>query len=248
MVSGLTTQTCGPLQARQWFKLREVVNWAVSLGLFVVIFLVLMPILHPFFALVIGVIPAACLLFLLLDKRAIGIRCNRCLKYIATNTPWVCGFCQATNQRVDDFPFVYRCEHCGAEPKAYKCHHCGELVFLSEDRLGQNYARCVSTPVEDVSKVEISLQDREKRRMEHELLMTRLTAELNDAKRKVEPPKKVGPLEKLEEDFSIHHTRVMGAREIARREKAANAEKYKDDPAGLKDANDAVDDWLSRHI
>jgi hypothetical protein len=122
------------------------------------------------------------------------------------------------------------------------------LVFLSEDRLGQNYARCVSTPVEDVSKAEISLQEREKRAMEHQLMMTRLTAELNDAKRKVEPPKKINPLEKLEEDFSIHHTRVMGAREIARREKAANAEKYKDDPPGLKDANDAVDDWLSRHV
>jgi len=38
---------------------------------------------------------------------------------------------------VDDFPFVYHCEHCGVEPKAYQCHHnnCGGIIFLSKDKL-----------------------------------------------------------------------------------------------------------------
>jgi len=237
-----------PRSARLRFRFRVLTNILAVVGIFVILVLVLTAALPMLVADGIAIAAAWYLYYFILDKRAIGIRCNHCLKYIATNTPWVCGFCQARNQRVAEFPFVHQCEHCEAEPKAYQCHHCEHIIFLTADQLTENYARCVSPPVGDIAKDEMNLQEREKRKMEHELLMTRLTGELTDAKRKVEPPKKVAPLEKLEEDFSRHHATVMGAREIARREKAANVEKYKDDPAGRKDADDAVDDWLRRHI
>lgn len=187
--------------------------------------------------------------FHVLPDTVIGISCPGCKKHIATNTPWVCGFCQAKNQRTDDFPFIHRCEHCEAEPKAYQCHHrdCGKLIFLTEDHQEENYARCYrppGPPAPDETKEEISFQEKERRKLEHQLRMTKLTAELNEAKKAAEPLKEKAPHEVVEESFSRHNTFTMSAYDIARREKTANAVKYKDDPEMLERANESVDAWL----
>jgi hypothetical protein len=142
-------QTCKPSEARQWFKLRGAVNWVVTIVIFIPLCFVLMQFLDEWLAGAIAIGAAFCLYFFVLDKRAIGIECPHCQKYIETNTPWICGYKGCRNENVDDFPFVYRCEHCSAEPKAYKCHHreCGKLIFLSKDRIEINYAQCVNLPV-----------------------------------------------------------------------------------------------------
>lgn len=94
------------------------------------------------------------LVFHVWEKSPIWIRCGHCGKMIASNTPWICGFKQCRNEHVDAYPFVHRCEHCTAEPKAYQCHHCGKLIFLSEDELAQNFARC-TRPFKERSDLDI---------------------------------------------------------------------------------------------
>lgn len=141
-------QTCETLKARQWFKFREPKNWAIILGCFIPAVWVFQHFINPFLVDVIAIAVATCIFFLFLHKRAIGIECPSCEKYILTNTPWICGFCGAKNFRVDDFPFVGRCgnKECGAEPKAYQCHHCDKLIFLTPDRQRFNFAKSVNIP------------------------------------------------------------------------------------------------------
>jgi hypothetical protein len=145
----ITVNTCDPLKARQWFKLRDPVNWGIIILVFVPLVFVLQIFLPYFICDVIVIAAAFSLYFFGLHKRAIGIECPSCGKYILTNTPWICGVCGAKNLRVDDFPFVGRCENkdCGVEPKAYQCHHCEKLIFFTPDRQRINYAKCVNLPV-----------------------------------------------------------------------------------------------------
>lgn len=82
-------QTCDPLRARQWFKLREPVNWAISIAAFAVLFFILQ-----FFsfwvAFGIALAAASCLHFFYLENRTIRIKCpyGRCQEIIETNTPF----------------------------------------------------------------------------------------------------------------------------------------------------------------
>ena len=87
-----------------------------------------------------------CLHFFYLDHRAIRIKCpyGRCQEIIETNTPWICGNKGCKNENVDEFPFIYKCEHCGYYPKAYKCHHCGELIYFTDDEQKTGYAECAN--------------------------------------------------------------------------------------------------------
>lgn len=232
--------------ARLQFRLRTLINCGIVLGVFI-------PAAMIFEALPGGWILDAALIgilfyvfFFVLENRAIGMKCPHCLKYIASNTPWICGFCQQINRRVDQFPFVHRCEHCQAEPKAYRCHHCGQPIFLTEDEQTDNFARSLAPPREDKTKEEISEQERERRNLEHQLLATRLNAELKEEEKRTNPPPKKGPREALEEHYSAHQAKTMSAHEIVRRERAANAEKYKDDPDMLERANASLDSWLNQ--
>lgn len=153
-------QTCDPLQARQWFKLREVVNLvAVVIG-FIVLDLILWLFFGGFIAGTVSIVVAFCVFFFVLHKRTIGITCPGCGNVIETDTPWICGVCGAENLHTDDFPFVGRCgnEKCRAKPKAYQCHHkkndkyCGQLIFFTKDRQEINFARCVNFSVSQKQK------------------------------------------------------------------------------------------------
>src|ERR1039458_4944699 len=98
-------QTCNPLTAKQWFKLRGAINWAVTIVVFIPLVFMLMQLCEAWLAFTIALAVAFCLHFFVLDKRAIGIECPHCGKYIETNTPWICGYKQCRNENVDDFPF-----------------------------------------------------------------------------------------------------------------------------------------------
>lgn len=240
------------LHGRMQFRLRTAINIAVVVAVFIPLALVLA--LFPFAW--IGDAILIVILYLVfayvLEQRVIGIECPHCGKHIETNTPWICGFCQKTNDEGSEFPFVHRCKHCGAEPKAYQCHHreCRKLIFLSKDELETNYARCVNASiVEPQPSAEATDEEqwlREKKKMEHELMMTELSAKLDAAKRRAELDRKRSPRERLEKSFEDFHTGALGAREIAREKEKEIKVRYKDDPEMQKAALEAVEDWLRR--
>jgi hypothetical protein len=141
----MTMQTCDPLEARQWFKLREALNIAAVIIVFIFLDAILWLLAGGFFASSVSIAVMFCVYFFWLHKRTIGIKCPKCQNFIETNTPWICGGCGSANLHTDDFPFVGRCETCKAEPKAYQCHHkkCGKLIFFTKDEQEINFARCV---------------------------------------------------------------------------------------------------------
>ena len=238
-----------PKNAKLRFRLRTLTNLLLVICIFIALLLVLGQFFTYGLVTVVAIAAMFYLYFFILDKRAIKMQCGQCQKLISSNVPWLCGFCQKNNRKVDEFPFLYQCEHCGAEPKAYKCHHCGGLIFLTEDELKVNYASCPGTDVKpEPPPDENALLAREQRAMEHKLTMTKMSAELEDMQRKAESAKPKSPTDKVEESFSRHHVTYMAAHDIARREKAANAEKYKDDPYLLERADESVDDWLQKHL
>ena len=196
-------------------------------------------------------------LFYILEHRPIKLRCPHCEKIIRSNTPWVCGFCKKTNADTNEFPFVRHCEHCGAEPKAYKCHHqkCGEMIYLTDDELEPNYAYCLNSPAEISARtVKLNTHQENVQDKEHEIQMANydvmraeLDAKLKEVKKKSEPIKIKTPYQQKEEGLENYLAGVMGARELATKQKAKNATTYKDRPDDLKDANEAVDEWLKRN-
>jgi hypothetical protein len=234
-----------------WFKWREPINWVICGIVFIPLIFALQTVLSAFTASVIALAVTFFLFFYILDKRAIGIVCPECDEYIATNTPWKCGNskCQKDNERVDDFPFVKCCEHCGVEQKAYKCHHCGELIFLGKDKLGTIYATCINLPEikntkpakKDRSIEKAERQQQEKRDLEHELELTRLKGDLKEAKIKIEPPpKKKTPYEELEE----YCNSIDGNEDAERKWRAAIDREFKNDPEKRKRKHLTVDQWM----
>lgn len=238
-----------PLTGRLRFKLRPLNNWLICCGVFAVVayaFALLVSTPLVWLADLGAIVILFYVNFFILDKRGIKIRCPHCRKYLRTGTPWICGECQAKNQQIDEFPFVHRCEHCSAEPKAYRCHHCDEPIFLTEDTRKQNCATSLGRggDLSEKPEPESARYEREKQDLEHQILMTELAAKLDANKQRLEFAKHKNPSEEIEDSFTKHFARHMGSREFARKQKAVNAEKYKDDPEGLKDADDTVDDWL----
>ncbi len=235
------------LEAKSHLKFRPLLNLALVLAGFIVgvgVFASL-SLSWVFDAALIGL--AFYVYFFVLERQAVSLRCPSCHRVVEANTPWVCGFCQKRNDNVEKYPFVHRCEHCGAEPKAYQCHHrdCGELIFLSEDRLERNYARCVSRSFDEEQQAEIAEEQRQKRKLEHELNLAELTARLKGFQGKEEDKK--SPRERMQEDFELHETKVMGVHELAREKKQRATELYGDDAEMLARANEMIDAWVAEH-
>ncbi len=235
-----------PMNAKLWFRLRVPVNYLIALAIFVPLALLFsfMSIWWIADAILIGILYYV--FFFVLSKRAIGMKCPHCLKHIATNTPWNCGFCPHKNYKVDEFPFVHQCEGCGAEPKAYKCHHCDRLIYLTRDESDQNYASCLSArPVPVPAPPDkASLRREDKEALIHEIEMADLTMKLKSIKGLAELSREKTPMEEIEASFQKHHAKFMGAREFARRQQAINEATFKDDPVMLGFATDSLKAWL----
>lgn len=136
------------------------------------------------------------------DKRPIKITCGHCDKVILSNTPWVCGECEAGNTDTDFFPFCFKCKSCTATPKAYKCHHCNKIIFLSEDKDKTKYAYRLHSPKEKpkadehLEKVEelrksrtVKAEELSEARVEEELL--EIKKRIKEKKQKPRTPKQV---------------------------------------------------------
>lgn len=138
-----------PKRGGFWFKIRTLSNFTLCAALCAALIVVFSGFMPLWVANALGIGITLYLFVVLLNKRAIRIYCEHCGNTILSNTPWICGFCGAKNEDTADYPFVYQCRHCSAVPKAYKCHHvgCGELIFLSEDRLTENFAYCINSSI-----------------------------------------------------------------------------------------------------
>ena len=192
------------------------------------------------------------LYFFILEKRPIRLDCPHCKRIILSNTPWVCKACTSKNTDTDNYSFLNKCNNCGVEPKAYRCHHkgCGEIIFFTGDQDETNYASGLNSPAEvpkpdeRTEKVKAKVETVEDKKKDIEI--AELDEKLKTIKERVEGPKIKTPFEQKKESFEKYYDGVMGIREHARKKRAEAAETYKDDPESLKDANDAIDEFLKR--
>ncbi len=247
----MTTQTCDPLAARFWFKVREPANWILTGVLFVLLFFVLMQFFGGFVVGLIGIGAVFCLFFFVLDKRAIGIRCSneRCAKHIETNTPWICGNKGCRNDQIDDFPFIFKCQHCGYYPKAYKCHHCEQLIFFTSDHQKDGYAVCANDSFRP---------RRVKKREQHEDAVVGMKEKielkglsLEEAGLDVQLKRQQDALKPFtakiktpEQELEEFLNKSVGDEDAAEKWKALVAEKFKDDPHGLERCLLLIDNWV----
>jgi hypothetical protein len=199
--------------------------------------------------------------YILWDNRPIRVRCRNCRKVILSNTPWFCVVCKKPNLNATQFPFVYKCEHCGAEPKAYRCHNpaCKQLIYLSEDEDATNYVYCLNSP-NDVSeeneraKKVKTYQDLKEDR-EHQILMAEGDVTLADLKgrykflkSRLRVKKKQPAIDSKRENLQEFFGSSVAAEQAAREQKAANAEDCKNDPKERKRRDRIVDFWLEREM
>jgi len=222
------------------------------LGGFILLVFMLQHFFNPLIGDAVSIGIAFCAYFFVLDKRAIGIECPHCGKYIETNTPWKCGNanCQKDNEQVDDFPVVYHCQHCGVAQKAFKCPHpdCGQPIFLGKDKLKTIYATFVNLPEKSKPKPVIKnkavQQQEEKRDLIHELEVTQLKGNLKEAKSKIEPPPKKTSLEELEE----YYKSMMGNEDAAKKWRAAIDAEFPIGSVGREKGHKVVDQWMANRI
>lgn len=244
----------GPFSARMRFKFRPLTNCAFVAGIFIPATFVcaIMPFGWAVEIALIGVL--FFLFFYIWQDRPIWIRCPGCGKLIATNTPWRCGFCGEKNQNSESFPFVHRCEHCGAEPKAYRCHHqscgksCSELIFFTEDELQTNFATCAELPQKDTTKEEMSNQERERRGKEHELAMADLDARLEAFRARKEFSKKLPVREAIKADYEKGHANFLGTEEFADARAVEIEEECKNNPGRLERERAYLQAWRKRRL
>lgn len=231
-------QTCDPLHARMRFKFREAVNWTITIVCMAIVFLLLMIFTPILIAFGIALAVSFCLHFIFLDKRAIGIECPHCARYIETNTPWTCPNKGCRNDRVDDFPFIYRCEHCDYYPKGYECHHCRKPIYFSSDRQIAGIAKCANAPAEskpqrvkkDEHEGKLAKKQKDLQLTELDVKQAEQQVKLKGFKDILEPQKPKSVRERL-------RSRVGGKTELddeVRKMEAEANEKFKDHPVELE--------------
>ncbi len=250
------------MTSRARFKSRTSDNIAILLAAFILVEFILSGLVAiiftsflPMFVVDAVGIGAAYYFYILWDKRAIRLQCRACKNIVLSNTPWVCGFCKESSKNANEHPFVDKCMHCGNEPKAYKCHHgdCRKFIFLTDDRLETNYAYCLIAPSEvpeppkpDERTVKVKAHQETKQDKEHELEVAKLDEQLKQIKERIDGPKIKTPFEQKKDSFDKYYDGVMGVREYACQKRAEAAERYKDNPELLKDANEAIDEFIRR--
>ncbi len=242
--------TIPALNARLFFSFRTLINCAIVGAIFVPFTTFFLGVIGGWFATLALIGALYFFFFNVLQKQPVSIDCPHCHKNLITNTPWVCGECGKTNRDVDDFPFVHRCAHCSAEPKAYRCHHCSELIFLGSDQRKQNFAYSLDNRPPDQAPVEDDGVKQRKAReaLIHEIEMAELAFKLEEKKQQAEFTRKKTPVEEVEASFTKFYARAMGSQEYAERMRAEADEKYKDQPEQRSRAHETIDAWLRQRV
>jgi hypothetical protein len=219
------------LTARSRFRHRHLHNWRKALFIFAPValaFAVCIPTLQWYGDIVAGGV-LWYLVFHVWGKETVWLRCNHCKKLIETNIPWICGFKQCRNENVDEYPFVHKCERCGAEPKAYQCHHkdCHKLIFLTNDEFEQNYARCTK-PFKERSDLDIPGLEQDHQKAELELRIARVDKEMVGVNAGPDPDhdgerKRAVRLAKLDQQILLNKKKAELSNEKAKTKVAAYA-------------------------
>jgi hypothetical protein len=124
------------------------------------------------------------------------------------------------------------------------------MIFFTEDQDETNYAAALNSPAEvpkpDERTVKVKANVETVQDRTHDIQIAELDEKLKIIKERTEGPKIKTPFEQKKESFDKYYDGVMGIREHARTKRAEAAERYKDDPESLKDANEAIDEFLKR--
>jgi hypothetical protein len=184
-------------------------------------------------------------------RKPLKLFCEHCGKFIPSDMPWRCGFCDTENYKTKLYSFLYKCGRCKQPPKSFICPHCEKRLPLAKKSSDQHPARKIQGFVNIDSAADrqaIQVRDRNlrKQELEHDIVMTRLNAELNLLKKQTEPKKEKTPLENLEQSFSEHDAHVMAVHKIVKREKEANAKEFANDAELREMADESVDDWAAK--
>lgn len=187
-----------------------------------------------------------------LGRKPLRLFCEHCGKYIPSDMPWTCGFCDMDNEKTTRFSFLYKCQRCKQPPICLQCPHCSSFLFFGKNHDAKHSARSVKSvavPESEVQRRAQLLQSREDRKaeLEHEIVVTRLDAELKMLKRAIEPKKTKSALESLEESYSDEQIQMMGVHKIVKREKEANAASYANDPELLERADQTLTGWAIKN-
>ena len=241
-----------PLHSRDALKSRDFHNFAIVFAIFIPLvgfFSVLWYALS--FPVIIGdaiAIGFVYYLFTLWNKRPIGLLCDHCDAYLATNTPWVCGYCGHKNTNANDHPFIGPCAGCGNEPKAYKCHHetCGKTIFFTRDKDESHCAHRLGSgpqPPVDTQAAKALEREEAKRDKENAVAMADLDVKLKEAKAKLAEPKVKTPYEQQQEKFTRFYEGILGADDIAEKALAAARIEFKDNPEALERREEVIKKW-----
>jgi hypothetical protein len=242
-----------PLTSKRRFLFRAPVNWALSIMVFAPLLVVLMQFTDSFTATILACAVVGFLYFSFWNNRAINIRCPACARIIKSNTPWICSIKGCENRNTDDYPFVYRCEHCSAEPKSYICHHrdCGVRIFLSEDENEHNFATCMnmSQPAKvKAGQVEEEDFNKQSKALEYRLHLANLQSQVDSAERKREESRKLAatPEEKIKAHREKRRAQTITAAKVYREERAAIEKEWANDLEMQKMLFEELDDWYEK--
>jgi hypothetical protein len=185
-------------------------------------------------------------------REPIKVSCDHCGKIILGDMEWVCGYCDAENTSTS-YSFLDKCEVCKQPPKCVECPHCSELNFLVNSRDIRHPARKIRPPhtpeTEEAARARKARQrDEAKAEIEHELLMTRLNAELAKLKKSTEQSKvdakNLTPEEILQKKFLEDRAFARGIYRIAKQAREENQKQFADDPEFLE----MEDEWLTSWV
>jgi hypothetical protein len=248
-----------PLTARARFGRRSLQNITILVVLFIPLVLILSWITAQLIPGGLGMLLADAVaigivyfLYDLWQKTPVGLVCNHCGKVVATNTPWICGYCRTANTATDQHPFVGRCarNECGAEPKGYRCHHpdCGKVIFLTQDRQEANCATCLSSPTAPPDQTERDKRKKEKEDKQHEIEMAEMDEKLKKTRERTEGPKVPSRYENRKKEMMDYYENLVKLRADMRNLEKEAAEQFKNDPDALADALAVIKEIRRRNI
>jgi hypothetical protein len=174
--------------------------------------------------------------------------CPNCDKHLPEDEEWRCGYCDTDNDG-KKHPITTKCPRCMREPTSVVCDHCEATVFLTSDEDASHPARPVASlskpaaPLIDEAAVLAREHRLEKLKIEQRLEIAELRKRLEQMEKTPEFKKKLSDMEQLQESFTRHEARALGADMVVEERRKYYAEKYKDDPEQLARATEFADEW-----
>lgn len=236
--------------------MRLPINIAITFFIFIPLFFILTLLLDAWVAGVLAVLVGFCLYFYILDKRVICIKCPHCKKHVETNKPWRCEYKQCWNENVNEYPFIYQCEHCDYVPTSYKCHHCEGLIFFTRDEQKSSYAECVNVPGVVAAEMKkrnahdekVAGQVEEISDLRHILKKTELEKTIEIEKNKPAVPPKAKTREEIINEAMMNDISLgRSIYESEKRLKAEAAVKYANDPEGLAEMYRIIEEAVFKY-